>query len=466
MNDVIEQAPVVLTGQGSDKMLAPQEVQKMQALSALGWGAKRISRELGCSRNTVREYLRAGGWRPMDVSGRAGALEAHSEWLSERLRRHRGNADVVRQDLARELGIEVSLRTVQRAVGPMRRELRAEAVATVRYETAPGQQLQIDFGSTTVQLGEDAQRVHLFVATLGYSRRCYVAVFLHERQSAWLQGLEGAFRHFGGVPHEVLIDNAKALVDEHNVKTREVKFNDRFHAFCRYWGVTPRACAPYRARTKGKDERGVGYVKRNAVAGHSFESVEAFEAHLARWMREVADTRVHGTTKPVEVAGELEPMLTRLKLTAVRDQLDTLLDQAGRAELNLREALTMLCTAEVARKDERRIQMGMSIAKFPCVRTLEGFEYDAQPSVDPKQIRELATSRWVANGDSVLLLGPPGVGKTHLAVALGREAIVRGYSTLFVPATSLVTQLARAHAESRLEEKLLQLYEAEVAGRR
>ena len=157
-------------------------------------------------------------------------------------------------------------------------------------------------------------------------------------------------------------------------------------------------------------------------------------------------------TKPLEDLDTLEPMLTRLKLTAIRDQLDTLLDQAGRAELNLREALTMLCTAEVARKDERRIQMGMSIAKFPCVRTLEGFEYDAQPSVDPKQIRELATSRWVANGDSVLLLGPPGVGKTHLAVALGREAIVRGYSTLFVPATSLVTQLTRAHAEGRLED--------------
>ena len=159
--------------------------------------------------------------------------------------------------------------------------------------------------------------------------------------------------------------------------------------------------------------------------------------------------------KPVEMLGDLEPMLTRLKLTAIRDQLETLLDQAARAEMNLREALTMLCTAEVARKDERRIQMGLSIAKFPFVRSLEGFEYDAQPSVDPKQIRDLATSRWVANGDSVLLLGPPGVGKTHLAVALGREAIVRGYSTLFVPATSLVTQLARAHTEGRLEDKLL-----------
>lgn len=232
----------------------------------------------------------------MDVSARAGVLEPHRAWLADRLQRHRGNADVVRQDLQRELGIEVSLRTVQRAVEPLRRELRAEALATVRYETAPGQQIQIDFGSTAARIGDEVQRVHLFVATLGFSRRCYAAAFLHERQSAWLEGLEGAFRHFGGVPHEVLVDNARALVDEHDVQTREVRFNDRFHAFCRYWGVLPRACAPYRARTKGKDERGVGYVKRNAMAGHRFESMEALQAHLARWLRDVADTRIHGTT--------------------------------------------------------------------------------------------------------------------------------------------------------------------------
>tara|TARA_B100001105_G_scaffold179201_1_gene144568 strand:- start:8175 stop:9488 length:1314 start_codon:yes stop_codon:yes gene_type:complete len=296
MEEVLFQAPQVATGLGSETMLAPQEVQKMLALSALGWGAKRISRELGCSRNTVREYLRQGGWRPMEVAGRTGALQDHQAWLAERLQRHRGNADVVRQDLARELGIRVSLRTVQRAVAPLRRELRAQALATVRYETAPGQQLQIDFGSTAVSVGGEQQRIHLFVATLGYSRRCYVAVFLHERQSAWLQGLEGAFRHFGGVPRELLVDDARALVSEHDVQTRQVTFNERFLAFCRYWGFTPRACVPYRARTKDKDERGVGYVKRNAIAGHAFEHLEALHVHLARWMREIADARVHGTT--------------------------------------------------------------------------------------------------------------------------------------------------------------------------
>lgn len=320
------QAPQVAAGRGSETMLAPPEVQKMLALEALGWGSKRISRELGCSRNTVREYLRRGGWRPMDVSARCSALEPHREWLVERLNRHRGNADVVRQDLRRELGIEVSLRTVQRAVEPLRREMRAQALATVRYETAPGQQLQIDFGSTAVEIAGEMRRIHLFVATLGYSRRGYALAFLHERQSAWLQGLEGAFRHFGGRPHEVLVDNARALVDEHDPQTREVKFNERFHAFCRYWGVLPRACAPYRARTKGKDERGVGYVKRNAIAGHRFDSIEALQAHLARWMREVADTRTHGTTGESPIvrferteAAALKPLEARAPFLQVRE---------------------------------------------------------------------------------------------------------------------------------------------------
>lgn len=150
----------------------------------------------------------------------------------------------------------------------------------------------------------------------------------------------------------------------------------------------------------------------------------------------------------------LTPMLTRLKLTGIRDRLDTLLDEASRRDLSLRESLAFLCEAEIARKDQRRIAMGLSIAKFPAVRTLEDFDFAAQPSVDPKVVRELATSRWVANGDSVLLQGPPGVGKTHLAIALGREAIQRGYSVLFISALNLVAVLAKAQAEGRLEERL------------
>jgi transposase len=274
----------------------------MVRLKALGWGVRRIARELGCSHMTVRRYLEAGGWPGYRAPQRSRVLDGLEVWLAERFRRHRGNADVVRQELAREHGLAVSLRTVERAVQGLRRELVAEARRTIRFETPPGRQLQIDFGSTFVAIAGETIRVFLFVATLGHSRRNFVAAFRHERQSAWLEGLERAFRHFGGVPEEVLLDNARPLVTYHDPRTREVVFNDRFHAFARYWGFRPKACAPYRARTKGKDERGVGYAKRNAVAGRRFASWAELEGHLARWMREVADTRVHGTTgeAPIE----------------------------------------------------------------------------------------------------------------------------------------------------------------------
>src|ERR1700758_1603507 len=146
--------------------------------------------------------------------------------------------------------------------------------------------------------------------------------------------------------------------------------------------------------------------------------------------------------------------LSRLKLTAIRDQLDSLLDEAAKRELTLREALAFLVEREVARKDERRIEMAGKIAHFPMVRALDGFEFAAQPSLDARQIRELAACRWVAHGEALLLLGPPGVGKTHLAIALGRAAIREGYSVLFVTAPALVATLAKAHAEGRLEERL------------
>ena len=119
-----------------------------------------------------RSYA-TGGRRAATGQYRATIAAPWSDWLAERFRRHRGNADVVRQDLVREKGIVVSLRTVERAVAPLRQAFEAEARATVRFETPPGRQLQIDFGETRVAIGGENVRLHLFGATLGYSRRCF-----------------------------------------------------------------------------------------------------------------------------------------------------------------------------------------------------------------------------------------------------------------------------------------------------
>ncbi|MFL9823976.1 IS21 family transposase [Rhodoplanes sp. SY1] len=277
-------------------MRTPDDVAAMVRLKGLGWGAKRIAAELGCSKATVRRWLGLGGWQACRTVSRAKALDGLDEWLAERFRRHGGNADVVRQELLAEKGVAVSLRTMERAVAPLRRELLAAARATVRFETRPGEQLQIDFGERQVAIGGETVKVFLFVATLGFSRRLHVRAYRNERQESWFDGLESAFSAFGGRPEEVLLDNARALVVHHDAASREVVLHPRLHAFARHWGFRVRACAPYRARTKGKDERGVGYVKRNAVAGRTFATWSALEAHLAAWTREVADVRAHGTT--------------------------------------------------------------------------------------------------------------------------------------------------------------------------
>jgi len=283
-------------------MKLPEEVAAILSLAAKGWGSRRISKELGISRATVRRYLHQGGWQPYAQPRRSRKLGGLASFVEEQFHRHGGNAEVVRQELQRVHGVDVSLRTVERAVEGLRRRVEAEARVTVRFETPPGKQMQIDYGQCVVGIGEERVRVHLFVATLGYSRRSFVMAFVHERQSSWLTGIEESFRYFGGVPQEILFDNARALVERHDPLTREVVFNERFHAFCRYWGVTPKACAPYRARTKGKCENGVGYVKRNAIAGREFNSLSDLQAHLHRWMREVADVRRHGTTgeRPID----------------------------------------------------------------------------------------------------------------------------------------------------------------------
>jgi transposase len=285
------------TTQEDARMLEPEVVDRIRELSGQRFGSKRIARELGISRNTVRRYL-AGAM--VGFQERLAARRLDGPTLSEVHRLYRtlaeGNTVVVQQELARQ-GIHVDLRTLQRAVAPLRQEDRAKALATVRFETEPGQQLQIDFGEKIVRIAGQPVRVYLMTAVLGYSRRHYCRAFLAQRQDEWLEGLEEAFRHFGGMPQQLLCDNASPLVISHDRQSGQVVWHPGFDTFCRDRGLRAKACRPRRARTKGKIERGVGYVKHNALAGRSFASFRELQRHLVWWMAQVADERIHGTTR-------------------------------------------------------------------------------------------------------------------------------------------------------------------------
>ena len=277
-------------------MVDPEIIRRIRELTRMQWGSKRIAAELGLARNTVRRYRhlqreaepdksRPGG-RRLDEAAQQQAVQMLGAEAA-------GNAVVIHRLLVGQ-GHQVSLRTVQRNVAGERAAVRRKQLATVRFETSPGAQMQIDFGEKRVRIGEQTVRVFLFVAVLGFSRRIYVRAFLSQRHDDWREGIAGAFLHFGGVTQSLLIDNPKAMVIHHG-GVDQVTLHPAFAAFCKDWGVEVRACAPYRARTKGKTESGVKYVKHNALAGLSFTSFGALVAHLNGWM-EMADARSHGTT--------------------------------------------------------------------------------------------------------------------------------------------------------------------------
>jgi transposase len=272
-------------------------VTAIRDLASRGVGSKTIAKQLGVARNTVRRYRRGPVTAGVQVRPTARKLsDADRQTARELYASVGGGNAVVVQRLLAERGVVVTARTIERAVADLRRAQRAAALATVRVETAPGDQLQIDFGQKRIAIAGVAVRVFLLVAVLSYSRRLFVKAFLNERGDDWREGIAAAFRHFGGLPRVLLGDNARALVMGRDRATGTVSFHPAYLAFCRDWDVQPRACAPYRARTKGKTEAGVKFVKRNGLADLTFDSFAALERHLADWIVR-ADQRRHGTTR-------------------------------------------------------------------------------------------------------------------------------------------------------------------------
>lgn len=273
---------------------------------AAGANISALSREFDLDRKTVRACLRQSAWAPYRrEKGVVTVLDAHRTWLVERAPQVNYSARILYQELRAQRGFTGSYETVKLAVRPLRAEAWLAGLTQRRFETAPGEQAQVDWGQVSVRIGEQRAKVHIFVMTLGYSRRGYAEGFMNERMAELLAAHERAFAHFGGRCECLLYDRMRTVVlgtlasDDGQ---RRPRWNTTFSAFADHWGFTPRLCQPYRAQTKGKVESGVKYVKRNFVPGRSFVDLEDFNQQLMRWQVEIADVRIHGTThqRPID----------------------------------------------------------------------------------------------------------------------------------------------------------------------
>lgn len=154
---------------------------------------------------------------------------------------------------------------------------------------------------------------------------------------------------------------------------------------------------------------------------------------------------------------ELERLLDKLKLDYLAPQLDAVCEQAAQQELDYKSFLSQALNLEWQGRYQRGIETRLRQARLPWLKTLEQFDFDFQPSLDRRQVRELAGLSFVERAHNVVILGPPGVGKTHLSVALGFKAVEAGYSVLFLTLETLMSRLSKADSENRLEQTLKQL---------
>lgn len=255
-----------------------------------------IAMATGVSERTVRRALTRGGAPAKRKAGRrASKLDPYRDAVDRLLADNVWNAQVILAEL-RAQGYTGGRSILCDYIRP-KRVLRT-SMATVRFETPPGRQLQHDWGEITVEIAGVPCKVYFAVNTLGYSRRFHVWAALRNDAEHTYESLIRSFEYFDGVTAEVWVDNQKAAVLEH--RPGRLRFNPGFSLLAAHYGFTPKACRPYRPQTKGKDERMVGYVKHNFfVRYRRFESLTHLNQLLERWLAEVADPRVHGSLKEV-----------------------------------------------------------------------------------------------------------------------------------------------------------------------
>ena len=276
-------------------MLDLEERFMIRDLYRKGVSISEIARRTGRDRKTIRKII-SGELMPKPTRRQrkqATKLAPYEGYLKQRI----GEGVLNTRKLLRELkdrGYRGGLTQLILYVQPYRTSREERAV--LRFETLPGQQAQVDWGSFGYISHEGRQqRLYAFVMTLGYSRMMYLEFTTRMDVSIWLRCHQHAFEYFGGVPEEMLHDNLKTAVLSRGAGGK-IHWNPRYLDFALFYGFTPYPCRPYRAQTKGKVERSIGYVRQNFWVGTHFVDLDDLNQQALEWLASVANVRIHGTT--------------------------------------------------------------------------------------------------------------------------------------------------------------------------
>jgi len=274
-----------------------------------------IAERTGRDRKTVRKYIRQGlkvpTYKPRGP--RPTVVTPFAEYLRERVTAwpQLTGARLLREIRAQGYGggktaLNAFLRTIRPA---------AARVFEVRFETAAGEQAQVDFAEFKVVFDDEPGRTHrvwLFAMVLGHSRMLWAQYVLHQDLGTVLRCHMEAFERFGGVPREILYDRMKTAVLGEDTAEQAIVYNDKLLSLAAHYGFTPRACQPYRAQTKGKVERPYRYIRADFFLARRFANMADLNAQLQHWLATVANARVHGTTGRI-VAEHFAEESARLK---------------------------------------------------------------------------------------------------------------------------------------------------------
>jgi len=312
-------------------ILKVHEQEAISRLVALGWSIRRIARELGIHRKTVRQYfprpesdskcttISTPGSEPKCTISTPGKIGRKSLCQSvAQLIESKAESGLTAQRIYQDLKLEVQFTGSYQSVKRFVRRLRqADPERVCRIEVQPAEEAQVDFGTGAPIIGSDGRKTKtwIFRIVLSCSRKAYSEAVLRQSTETFIRCLENAFGHFGGVTQTLNLDNLKAAVLKADFADPDL--NPKLAAFARHYGIAILPCLPKTPEHKGKIENSVGYVKENALAGRTFVSLAAQNQFLAHWEKTIADLRIHGTTKRqvAQLFSQEKPLLLPLPLS-------------------------------------------------------------------------------------------------------------------------------------------------------